>query len=186
MLFEMQQEMEEESDGEDIEALRAILENLVRISFDQEDLIEKLASISRNDPQYTKILDQQKALKDNLSMVEDSLFSLSKRQAMIESFVNREISAINDNVDQAMEALNNRVIPTARGKQQFVMTSVNNLALMLAESMKQMQQNMSMKSKSGKSGKSCPNPGAGKPSSMKSMRQMQEKLNQQMEAMKRA
>ena len=186
MLFEMQQEMEEESDGEDIEALRAILENLVRISFDQEDLIEKLASISRNDPQYTKILDQQKALKDNLSMVEDSLFSLSKRQAMIESFVNREISAINDNVDQAMEALNNRVIPTARGKQQFVMTSVNNLALMLAESMKQMQQNMSMKSKSGKSGKSCPNPGAGKPSSMKSMRQMQEKLNQQMEAMKKS
>ncbi|NTW23812.1 MAG: DUF4175 domain-containing protein, partial [Lentimicrobium sp.] len=103
---------------------------------------------------------------------------------MIESFVNREISAINDNVDQAMDALNKRVIPTARSKQQFVMTSVNNLALMLAESMKEMQQNMSMKS-SKKSGKSCPMPGQGKPS-MKSMRQMQEKLNQQMEAMKKS
>jgi hypothetical protein len=185
MLFEMQQEMEEESLGEDIEALRAILENLVRISFDQEELINKLGTINRNDPQYTRILDQQKGIKDNLVMVEDSLFALSKRQAMIQTFVNREISAINDNVDDAMEALNNRVIPTARGKQQFAMTSVNNLALMLAESMKQMQQNMSMKSKSSKSGKSCPNPGMGKPSSMKSMRQMQEKLNQQMEAMKK-
>ncbi|MFH1120206.1 MAG: DUF4175 family protein [Bacteroidota bacterium] len=185
MLFEMQQDMEEESMEEDIEALRAILENLVRISFDQEGLIEKLATINRNDPQYTKIVDQQKGIKDNLVMVEDSLYALSKRQAMIESFVNREIDAINKNVDQTLEALNNRVIPTARGKQQYVMTSVNNLALMLAESMKQMEQNMSMKSKSGKSGKSCPNPGAGKPSSMKSMRQMQEKLNKQMEAMKK-
>jgi len=184
MLFEMQQEMEEESLGEDIESLRAILENLVRISFDQEELMGKLSTISRNDPQYTNILDQQKNIKDNLVMVEDSLYALSKRQSMIESFVNREISAINDNVDQAMVALNNRVIPTAMGKQQFAMTSVNNLALMLAESMKKMEQNMSMKS-SGKSGKSCPMPGQGKPSA-KSMRQMQEKLNQQMEAMKKS
>ncbi|MHC1777404.1 MAG: DUF4175 family protein [Lentimicrobium sp.] len=183
-LFEMQQEMEEEELGEDIEALRAILENLVQISFDQEGLIDRLATMNRNDPQFTKVVDQQNALKDNLVMVEDSLYALSKRQAMIEPFVNREISAINDNVDQVMVALNNRVIPTARGKQQFVMTSVNNLALMLAESMKKMQQSMSAKS-SSKSGKSCPNPGMGKPSSMKSMRQMQEKLNKQMEAIKK-
>jgi len=183
-LSEMQDEMEEEELGEDIEALRAILENLVRISFDQEGLIDRLGIIGRNDPQYTRIVEQQKGLKDNLEMVEDSLYALSKRQPMIESFVNREISTINDNADQVMVALNNRVIPTARGKQQFVMTSVNNLALMLAESMKKMQQSQSMKS-SSKSGKSCPNPGMGKPSSMKSMRQMQEKLNQQMEAIKK-
>jgi hypothetical protein len=183
-LSKMQEEMEEEELGEDIESLRAILENLVRISFDQEGLIDKLGTVGRNDPQYTKIVEQQKGLKDNLQMVEDSLYALSKRQPMIESFVNREISAINDNADQVMVALNNRVIPTARGKQQFVMTSVNNLALMLAESMKKMQQSQSMKS-SSKSGKSCPSPGMGKPSSMKSMRQMQEKLNQQMEAIKK-
>lgn len=183
-LFEMQQEMESDELGEDIETLRAILENLVRISFDQEALMDKLGTTNRNDPKYTQLLDQQKGIKDNLLMVEDSLYALSKRQAMIESFVNKEISAINDNVDQAMDALNKRVISTARSKQQFVMTSVNNLALMLAESMKEMQQNMSMKS-SKKSGKSCPMPGQGKPS-MKSMRQMQEKLNQQMEAMKKS
>lgn len=184
MLFEMQQEMEEEELGEDIESLRAILENLIHISFDQEKLIDKLGTLQRSDPQYTKVVESQKAIKDNLQMAEDSLYALSKRQPMIESIVNREISTINDNVQQSLDALNNRAIPAARGKQQFVMTSVNNLALLLAESLKQMQQNMSMKS-SGKSGKSCPNPGMGKPS-MKSMKQMQEKLNQQMEAMKKS
>lgn len=184
-LFEMQQEMEEEELGEDIESLRAILENLVRISFDQENLINRLNGINRNDPKFTGIVDQQKAIGDNLKMVEDSLTALSKRQPMIESFVNREISSINDNLEQVMVSMNNRAIPAARGKQQFVMTSVNNLALMLAESMKKMEQNMSSKS-SSKSGKSCPNPGMGKPSSMKSMRQMQEKLNQQMEAIRKS
>lgn len=103
---------------------------------------------------------------------------------MIEPFVNREISTINSNVDQTMQALGARSFSAALGKQQFVMTSVNNLALLLAESLNQLQQNMAMKS-SGKSGKSCPMPGQGK-SSMKSMRQMQEKLNQQMEAMKKS
>jgi len=39
--------------------------------------------------------------------------------------------------------------------------------------------------KSGKSGKSCPMPGAGKPS-MKTMKQIQQKLNEQMEAMKKS
>jgi len=184
MLFEMQQEMEEDELGEDIESLRAILENLVRISFDQEDLINKLGPMQRNDPQFNKVVESQKAVKDNLQMVEDSLYALSKRQPIIESMVNREISTINDNVQQSLDALNNRAIPSAMGKQQYVMTSVNNLALLLAESLKQMEQNMSMKS-SGKAGKSCPSPGAGKPS-MKSMRQMQEKLNQQMEAMKKS
>ncbi|MCB9016931.1 MAG: hypothetical protein H6541_14180 [Lentimicrobiaceae bacterium] len=184
MLFQMQQEMEEESMGEDIESLRAILENLVRISFDQEELINKLGQLQRNDPQFNKVVELQKGIQDNLQMVEDSLYALSKRQPMIESIVNREISTINDNVGQSLDALNSRAISSAMGKQQYVMTSVNNLALLLAESMKEMKQNMSMKS-SSKSGKSCPNPGSGKPS-MKSMRQMQEKLNQQMEAMKKS
>ncbi len=184
MLSDMQQEMEEEALGEDIEALRIILENLVRTSFDQESVMDELSKLKRNDPKYAGIIEKQKAIKDNLLMIEDSLFALSKRQSMIESFVNREISAINDNINQAMEALHNRVVSTVLNKQQYTMTSVNNLALMLAESLKQMQQNMAMKS-SGKSGKSCPMPGQGKPS-MKSMRQMQEKLNQQMEAMKKS
>ncbi len=184
MLFDMQQAMEEEELAEDIDALRLILENLVRTSFEQEDLMNVLSKLKRNDPKYPNIIERQTSIKDNLLMIEDSLFALSKRQAAIGQFVNREIAAINDNVESAMEALHNRIVSTVLNKQQFVMTSVNNLALMLAESMNQMEQNMMMKS-SGKSGKSCPMPGQGKPS-MKSMRQMQEKLNQQMEAMKKS
>jgi hypothetical protein len=185
MLMEMQQSMEEEELGEDIESLRMILENLVQSSFDQESLMNDLSGLGRNDPRYPKITEKQMAIKDNLLMIEDSLYALSKRQPMIATFVNREIASINDNVEQTLQTLANRSFAAALGKQQYVMTSVNNLALLLAESLNQMQQqNMSMKS-SGKSGKSCPMPGQGKPSA-KSMRKMQEQLNKQMEAMKKS
>lgn len=184
MLFQMQQEMEDEKLGEDADALRAILENLVKVSFDQEDLMGKLAGINRSDPKYPSFIEEQKKIKDNLSMVEDSLLALSKRQAMIENFVNREIRDINTNTEMALQAMQNRSIAMAGTKQQYVMTSVNNLALLLSETLKNMEQNMSMMA-SGKSGKSNPKPGQGK-NSMKSMRQMQEKLNQQMEEMSKS
>ncbi len=181
-LFEMQMEMENEQMGEDINALRAILENLVRVSFDQEDLMDKVKSINRSSPKYPETIEGQKKIQNNLEMIEDSLLALSKRQAMIENFVNREIRDINSNTEMAMQALQNRSIGMATSKQQYVMTAVNNLALLLSESLKNMEQNMSMMA----SGKSCSNPKPGKgKSSMKSMRQMQEKLNQQMEELRK-
>jgi hypothetical protein len=183
-LFEMQQQMEEEALGEDINALRLILENLVRSSFDQEALISTLSNTPINSPKYPEVAEIQKNIQDNLTVVEDSLFALSKRQSMIEPFINREISAINSNITTTLELLTSRSVSAAMGKQQFVMTSINNLALMLAESLNQMQQSMNQM-KSGKSGKSCPMPGAGKPS-MKTMKQLQQKLNEQMEAMKKS
>lgn len=183
MLMQMQEDMESEQLGEDADALRAILENLVRISFDQEDLMGRLKGMNRSDPKYPSAIEEQKKIRDNLAMVEDSLMALSKRQAMIENFVNREIRNINTNTEMAMDAMQNRAIAMAGTKQQYVMTAVNNLALLLSETLKNMEQNMSMMA-SGKSGKSNPKPGQGK-SSMKSMRQMQEKLNQQMEELRK-
>ena len=182
-LSAMQQDMEQEGMGEDIDALRDILENLIKLSFDQEDLINKVNSINLNDPRYTHLIQDQKNIKDDLKMVEDSLFALSKRQIMIEPFVNKEISTINQNIDKSINDLNNRNTQQAAGKQQFAMTSINNLALMLSESLDQMMQ-MMMQSSGNKSCKSGqPKPGSGQ-SGIKSMRQLQEQLNQQIEKMK--
>lgn len=184
MLSQMKEEMEAESDAEDAEAMREILENLIRISFEQEDQMGELNKVNRNDPKYLQLIERQKNLRDDLSNIEDSLTAISKRQVMIEPFVSREISSINRNIDEALTAMNDRNINVAKTNQQFVMTSVNNLALLLSESLKQMQQNMAMKGNSkSKSKGSCSKPGQGSPSA-KSMRQLQQQLNQQIENMK--
>lgn len=181
-LTKNQQEMESEEAGEDMEAIRQILDNLVKISFDQEDIMNQLNVISTSNPKYLQIIQNQKNLKDDLKIVSDSLYELSKRQASIEPFILREMSAVENNMDNAVAELNNRAVAPAKIKQQYAMTSVNNLALMLSESLKQMQQNMQSKG-SGKSKSKSKNPGS-EGGKMKSMRQLQEQLNRQLQQMK--
>ncbi len=183
MLKNMQQEMQEQEMGEDMDALREILENLIRISFDQENLMNKLKSINRNDPKYVKIIQQQKNLKDDLSMVEDSLFALSKRQIMIKPFINQQISTINQNAEKTIESLNDRRIHSAQSQQQYIMTSVNNLALLLSETLEQMKK-QSMMQGSGQKKSTCSKSGKGN-SSIKSMRQLQQQLNKEIEKLKK-
>lgn len=187
-LQNMQQQMISESMGEDIENLRSILENLMQLSFDQEALIDKVNEININDPKYTGLIQDQNNIKDELKMVSDSLFALSKRQIMIQPFVNKELADIDDNIEKSLDLLNNRRVSQAAGRQQYVMTSINNLALMLSETLKQMMQAMMMQSQSTSS---CKNPGMGnsKPgqgkTTMQSLRKMQEQLNDQIEKMKK-
>jgi hypothetical protein len=143
--------------------------------------MNRLEFVAPNNPKYLKIIEEQKNIKDDLQMVEDSLYAIGKRQPIIEPFILREIGSINSNVEDATKALTDRIVSTAKGKQQYVMTAVNNLALMLSESLKQMLDQQ--KKGNGSSEGSCKKPG-GSGSKMKSMRKLQEQLNKQMQQMK--
>jgi len=157
---------------------------LIQLSFDQEDLIMKVSNVNLSDPKYIELIQEQKKIKDDLKTTEDSLVALSKRQIMIEPFVTKELNSINQNIDKSISYLNNRQTPQASSRQQYVMTSVNNLALMLSETLNQMIQSMMQQSSGNKSCKNGkPKPGSGSPS-MKSMRQLQEQLSKQIEQLK--
>ncbi|MBK9047452.1 MAG: hypothetical protein IPL74_12310 [Bacteroidetes bacterium] len=75
---QQQEQAEEESAEEDMNALRALLENLIRFSFNQESLMEELKTMDVNSPRYTKMAQKQRELKDDAKVLEDSLFALSK------------------------------------------------------------------------------------------------------------
>jgi len=192
---EMKDKMQAAMDGaeneqaeEDINALRDILENLIHISFEQEALIANINKTDASNPQYVKLTQDQKKLKDDAKMIEDSLLALSKRQPKVSSVINKEIGKINANMERTIAALAERQTPEAASRMQFVMTSENNLALMLSETLDQMQQQQAQ-SKPG-SGK-CSKPGGtgsgkGKPKqSAAQMKKMQEKINQQIEKLKK-
>ncbi|MCF8334099.1 MAG: hypothetical protein K9I47_08125 [Bacteroidales bacterium] len=174
-----QKQMKKERLAEDIDNLKQILENLVEISFEQESLISNFKSTNKNDPKYVEKIQEQFELKEKLEKVKDSLTALSKRQTMIKPFVMKEIESIDDNLEKSLEHLKERDTRSGRSRQQYVMTHVNNLSLMLAEALENMQQNMSsMGSSSGKSGKKQSVP------KMSEIRKMQEKLQKQMQEMK--
>jgi hypothetical protein len=181
-LSEMQAMAQQEQKEEDVNSLRALLENLVRLSFSQEKLMNDLKTMDVNNPRYLSMAQQQRKLKDDAAMMEDSLFALSKRIIEIQSVVTREVNSINQNMDKSMGLLEERNIAGSRSRQQYVMTSVNNLSLLLNEVMDAMQEQLNKMSGMG----SCSKPGSKKGSSpsMAKLRQMQEKLNQQLKEMK--
>jgi len=184
MMSSGQKQMEE-----DLDALRALLENLIELSFDQEALMGELEDLGPKDPKHVDIGQEQKKLKDDARVVEDSLFALSKRIPQLSSTINKEISSVNHNMDKAVELINesfssNRNRPKALERQQYVMTSLNDLALLLDEAMQQMQK--SMASKMAGTG-NCEKPGgAGSKPSMSKMKGMQEQLSKQLGEMQKA
>jgi hypothetical protein len=159
----------------DMDALRAILENLVKLSFDQEKVMKNLKGLSNTDPRFVELSQQQLKLTDDARVIEDSLYSLAQKVMQIESFVTKEVTEMNNSMSQSIELLKERNLSRATAKQQFSMTSINNLALMLSDTFKQMQ-DMMAKSGGGKGNKpgNMPMPGIGK---------QQQKLNERMKGL---
>ncbi|MCK9421092.1 MAG: hypothetical protein M0Q38_00650 [Bacteroidales bacterium] len=182
---ESMQETEEEQLEEDASKIRMILENLIRLSYEQEDLIKNTRLIARNDPKYTEIVESQKEMSDKLRGVEDSLNAIAKRQIIIQPIITREVASINQNILSALESMNNRTPSNAVSQQQFAMTSINNLALLLNESLEKMNQQMSMSMMGKGKKKSCQKPSnsSGK-GSMKNLKSMQQKLGEQLQQIK--
>jgi hypothetical protein len=187
MTLEMDSGAQEQQE-EDMGDLRSILENIITLSFDQEKLMADFGRTDAGDPKYNKLGQQQRKLKDDASMVEDSLFALSKRVPQISAAVNREINLINESMSSALSMIPDRRTGEIAASQQLVMTSFNNLALMLDEALQQMQeqqqQSQCNKPGSGKCNKpggtgSKPKPSAGQ------LKQMQQNLAKQLEQMKK-
>ena len=127
---------------EDMEALRQLLENLIGISFEQEDLIATIGKTSINTPRYVELVQDQYKIKDDFKLVEDSLQALSKRVHQIESYVTEKVTDIKSNMKTSLDDLEERKKTEASEHQQRTMKNVNDLALMLSEVMNQMQQQM--------------------------------------------
>ncbi|SHG76493.1 DUF4175 family protein [Pedobacter caeni] len=170
-MSDMQQQSEEMENNLNVQELRQLLENLLKTSFDQEKVMLDLRKISSNDPLYTSNVQKQRSIKDNMKTIADSLFSLSKRVPQIESTVSEEVQKINFNMDKSLENLGERNTSAANKNQQYTMTSINNLSLMLNEALEQLQKMNKNSSGSGK----------GKKQSMKQLQQMQQQLNNNMQ-----
>ncbi|RDV14396.1 DUF4175 family protein [Pontibacter diazotrophicus] len=175
---QMSNSMSMEGMEQNLDNLRDILENLIKLSFDQEDLMKQFRGVNQSDPRFITLSQQQLSLRDNAQVIEDSLYALAKKVFQIESFVTREVTAMNESMDNSMKELRDRNVGKGNVQQQLAMTSMNNLALMLNDAMKQMQQAMQqMGNMAGQQKGNKPKPG--------DMGEMQQQLNKKMEDLKK-
>ena len=175
---QMQSSMEMSMMMENLDHLRDIVHNLLKLSFDQENLMKEFRDVKQSDPRFIELSQNQLKLKDDAKIVEDSLISLSKRVFQIASFVTREVGDMNNHMDNSVSAIRERKKPLALSEQQFAMTSMNNLALLLDDVMKQMQD--ALADAMGK-----PKPGEGK-EPVPSLGELQKQLNQKISQLKRS
>ncbi len=168
-----------EQQGEDMESLRKILDNLINFSFKQEKLITDFKKIHNSNPELIKLFDKQSNMKEDFRIINDSLKSLAYRIPQINKLITEELYSISENLKETKIKLENRKISKASINQNKIMTSANNLALLLSEILNQMKNSQ----QSGGSGKGSKNPKNGKQKAMQDLKGMQESLKQQMEQM---
>jgi hypothetical protein len=183
MEAKMKQEQKEQH-VEDYNTLREILDNLVTLSFDQEKVMEDLRKVTSYNPQLVALTQKQRKLKDDAKIIEDSLLALSKRVVQMRTYVNKEVSEMNANMDKSVSALGKRQVSLGRSYQQYTMTNLNNLAVMMSEILKQMQEDMQSQQQ-GKSGKqNNARKKKSKKEQLNKMSRMQKELQEQLKRMR--
>jgi hypothetical protein len=179
-----QQQANKKEQEEDMKSLRNILESLMTLSFDQEALMNKFTKVTSQDPIYRKLGRRQQRIIDETKIIKDSLLAMAKRQPKIASFIDKELNAIETNQNLSIEDIDDHRKKDLNKHQQLVMTSYNNLALLLNEALQSMQSQMQGEM-SGTG--SCNNPGKGRPKPGQSMStgDMKEMLKKQLEQMQK-
>lgn len=162
---------------ENLDDLRDILDNLIKLSFEQETVLTEIQEVQQVDPRFIELSQDQLQLISNAEVIEDSLLALASRVVQISSFVTREVGEVNRHLDEAIFELRERNKGKAASHQQFAMTSMNNLALLLDDVLRQMQ--MSMAEAMGN-----PQEGGQKKQSLPSMSEMQKQLSDQIKQLK--
>ncbi len=183
LAFSMQQMLDmntKEENMENIENLKQILSNLIFLSFSQEKLVTGLNGIAEKDPALIQLNRDQKKILEQTQIVKDSLYSLAMRTPQITSMVNNELLAMEMNIKKATEEMQEGLFPNARVSQQFAITSLNNLALMLNEALENLEEQMA---NAQPGDQECEKPGSGKKPGMSSLQQQSESIKQQLQQM---
>jgi len=144
----------------DIKATRQILSNLIRLSFDQEDLMAQVKVTSPASQAYITNQDEQNRLYRNSQMIRDSMFALSKRVTKLSAAVNKGTTDLEFNMQRSVEELETRRPDQAVIKQQYSMTKVNELALMLNELLANLMQMEADSKGEGEGDGVCKKPGS--------------------------
>ena len=179
---QMQGGMQMQQMQENLDNLRHITDNLIKLSFSQEKLMKEFREINQSNPRFVNLSQEQLKIKDDAVILEDSLRSLAERVFQIRTFVTREVNDMNKYLDESVDAIKERKKGEATGKQQFAMTSMNNLALLLDDVLQQMQQQMADAMGMPQKGGQQKNKGEGMPN----LSDLQKQLNQRIDQLKRS
>ena len=164
-LQQMQSGMQGQQMQVNMAGLRRALDDVLRLSQQQEDVRQSVRGLASDSPQLREQARQQIELSENLSTVSDSLQSLARDIPQMSRAVQEEAGEALREMGAATEAMSERAASQASGHQKGSMTHLNELALLLSDLMDQMMNNAQG--------------GSGQQSMQQMMQQMQDMAGQQ-------
>ncbi len=181
---------------EDIAAMRRLLQNLMKISFNQEALLKSTKSLKSNSPKFPDLAKKQGEIKMQVKLIEDSLARLANKDLAKGGQMNEELQALLTGLDQSLEEFEAYRQDLVIRTQQYNMMHVNNLALYFGEGLNSMMAQANAKKQAQKKGSGkCKRPGGKKPGSkpggppssqMRDIITQQQKLGNSMQQMQNA
>lgn len=188
---EMAKMMQEQAAGLDMEqididlkATRQLLSNLIRYSFDQEELMEAERKTPIGSEHFIKHIQKQKELKQNAEMMRDSLIALSQRVMSLDHTIQKETQDWIKKNSESLDRLSYRNVASARIAQRFAMGHANSMANKLEDLLKNLMQMQAMAmpadGEGGEDGMPMPGSGKSKKEQLQDIITGQEQLGQQM------
>jgi hypothetical protein len=149
------QAMEGEMVTENIKDLQSILTNLLKFSFDQEELMLSFEEVDASHADFPEKLKKQQNLKVYFEHIDDSLYALSFRLVKLSAKIQTDLTNAHYNLKKSLENLSEDQIKPAMSNQHYTMTATNNLTDLLSDILESLKNpKMSMGKGKGKKGQS--------------------------------
>ncbi|TKG93522.1 hypothetical protein EYV94_17405 [Puteibacter caeruleilacunae] len=160
--------------------LRQILSDLIYCSYEQENIIADSRIFGNSDEELGKVQLAQKKLISNFGIVKDSIYAAGKKVPQIGSIVNKELVETEYQLKIISDYFSEGRISSCRIHFQLVMTSINNLSLILEEIIESIERQMA---NAMPGDQQCENGEGTGNGMMPSLKEAQESLKSKMEKM---
>jgi hypothetical protein len=131
--------MNGEGESVDLEDVRQIRNSLNDFSKKQEELNGRVVKINTNNPTFTAVIREQKALQEKFAGVRDSLKSIGYKQPVIAKIIGEELFHVETSMKNLFESYAANRANTVRVEQNKIMTEVNSIAVKLDELISSME-----------------------------------------------
>ncbi len=136
-LQQMKAQMEQQQQKVNVQALRRALDDVLRLSQQQEALRQSVQTSTPDNPAVREAARRQTTLSENFQTVSDSIQAIAKRLPGVNRVVQRLTGEATREMTRATERLGERQPPQAAGHQKAAMTQLNELALRLSDLLNQ-------------------------------------------------
>ena len=143
MLQMAKQQMTDQQKSEIAEAMHKTMQDMLRVSFEQESLSERSRQLNAASPQVNNIARNQARLMNNTNQLISQILEIANQTFFISPDLNQHMEEVYRNMETAINQLEERNPGKASKNQNTAMSGFNKALLSLQNSMNQMGQSKS-------------------------------------------